>query len=90
VEGDQETKTGQETFSTTSQATLPRNNVKNACAFAEHVANVFPPHAETLIQLLETTYELEPQFNRLKRAEVQEVINSLNPIKSSGYHLITG
>jgi hypothetical protein len=28
--------------------------------------------------------------NRLKRAEVQEVINSLNPKKSSGYDLIIG
>jgi hypothetical protein len=26
----------------------------------------------------------------MKRAEVQEVINSLNPKKSSGYDLITG
>jgi hypothetical protein len=43
-----------------------------------------------LIQLLETPYKLEPQINRLKRAEAQEVINSLNPKKSSGYDLVTG
>jgi hypothetical protein len=42
------------------------------------------------MQLLETPYQLEPPINRLKRAEVQEVINSLNPKKSSGYDLITG
>jgi hypothetical protein len=41
------------------------------------------------LQLLETPYQLEPPINRLKRAEVQEVINSLNPKKSSGYDLIT-
>jgi hypothetical protein len=29
-------------------------------------------------------------LNHLKRAGVQEVINSLNPKKSSGYDLITG
>jgi hypothetical protein len=42
------------------------------------------------MQLLETPYQLEPPINRLKRAEVQEVINSLNPNKSPGYDLITG
>jgi hypothetical protein len=42
------------------------------------------------MQLLETPYQLEPPISRLKRAEVQEVINSLNPKKSSGYDLITG
>jgi hypothetical protein len=29
-------------------------------------------------------------MNRLRRAEVQEVINSLNAKKSPGYDLITG
>jgi hypothetical protein len=42
------------------------------------------------MQLLETPYQLKPPINCLKRAEVQEVINSLNPKKSSGYDLITG
>jgi hypothetical protein len=42
------------------------------------------------MQLLETPYQLKPPNNRLKRDEVQEVINSLNPKKSSGYSLITG
>jgi hypothetical protein len=41
------------------------------------------------MQLLETPYQLEPPIKRLKWAEVQEVINSLNPKKSSGYDLIT-
>jgi hypothetical protein len=38
----------------------------------------------------ESPYQLEQPINRLKRVEVQEVINSLNPKKSSGYDLITG
>jgi hypothetical protein len=42
------------------------------------------------MQLLEIPYQLESPINLLKRAEVQEVINSLNPKKSSGYDLITG
>jgi hypothetical protein len=37
-----------------------------------------PEEEEVLIQLLETPYQLEPPMNRLRRAEVQEVINSLN------------
>jgi hypothetical protein len=39
---------------------------------------------KVFVQLLETPYQLEPPINRLIRAEVQEVINSLNPKKSSG------
>jgi hypothetical protein len=42
------------------------------------------------VQLLEAPCQLESPINRLKRAEVQEVINSLNPKKSSDYNLITG
>jgi hypothetical protein len=42
------------------------------------------------MQLLKTPYQLEPPINHLKRAQVQEVINSLNPKKSTGYSLITG
>jgi hypothetical protein len=49
-----------------------------------------PEEEEALIQLLDTSYQLEPPIKRLKRTEVQEVINSLNPKKSSGYNLITG
>jgi hypothetical protein len=49
-----------------------------------------PEEEEVLMQLLETPYQLEPPINRLKRAEVRKVINSLNPKKSSGYDLITG
>jgi hypothetical protein len=82
----------------TSQGTWARSKVEKAHAFTEHLANVFQPHLsenqpeeeEALTQLLETAYQLEPPINRLKRAEVQEVINSLNPKKSSGYDLITG
>jgi hypothetical protein len=82
----------------TSQGTWARSNVQKAHAFAEHLADVFQPHPseneaeedEAFMQLLETPYQLEPPVNRLKRAEVQEVINSLNPKKSSGYDLFTG
>jgi hypothetical protein len=35
-------------------------------------------------------YQLEPQINRLKRAKLEAIINSLNPKKSSSYNLITG
>jgi hypothetical protein len=48
------------------------------------------PEEEALTQRLETPYQLEPSINCLKRAEVQEVINSLISKKSSGYNLITG
>jgi hypothetical protein len=82
----------------TSQGTLARSNVEKAHTFAEHLANVFQPHPaenepeekEAIMQILETPYQLEPPINCLKIAEVQEVINSLNPKKSSGYDLISG
>jgi hypothetical protein len=71
--------------------------LKKSHAFAKHLEQVFPPHAldntpeeeEDLIQLLETPYQLEPPIKRLKRTDVQEIINSLNPKKSPGYYLIT-
>jgi hypothetical protein len=80
----------------TSQGTWARSNTERAHTFAELLAKVFQPppsenepeEEEALIQLLETPYQLEPPINCLKRAEVQEVINSLNPKKSLGYDLI--
>jgi hypothetical protein len=65
---------------------------------SEHLADFFQPHPsenepeeeEAHIQLLKTLYQLKTPINPLKRAEVQDVINSLNPKKSSGYNLITG
>jgi hypothetical protein len=39
---------------------------------------------------LYTFWRLPAISNRLNRAEVQDIINSLNPKKSSGYDLITG
>jgi hypothetical protein len=62
-----------------------------------HLANVFQPHPsenepkeeEALIQLIENHDQLEPS-TYLKRDEVSQTINSLNPKKSSGYDLITG
>jgi hypothetical protein len=49
-----------------------------------------PEEEEALMQLLEIPYQLEPPINRLKGAEVKEVINSLNPEKSPGSDLISG
>jgi hypothetical protein len=49
-----------------------------------------PEEQEVLMQLLETPYQLEPPINCLKRVEVQEVINSLNPKKSPDHDFITG
>jgi hypothetical protein len=43
-----------------------------------------PKEQEALTQVLETSYQLESQINRLK---VQEVINSQNPKKSSHHFL---
>jgi hypothetical protein len=57
----------------------------NFVAMLEHE----PEEEEALIQLLQTTYQLEPPINSHKGAEVQEVITSLNHNKSSGYDLIT-
>jgi hypothetical protein len=98
VESDQENKAGQEFFSTTKDITtnLGKKQCRKSTLFAERLAKVFQPHPsenepeEALTQLLETPYQLEPPINRLKTAEVQEVIISLNPKKSPGYDLITG
>jgi hypothetical protein len=49
-----------------------------------------PEEDEALMRLLDTPYQLKPPINHLKRAQVQEVINRLNPKKSPGYGLITG
>jgi hypothetical protein len=47
-----------------------------------HPSENEPEEEEALIHLLETPYQLEPPINLLKRAEVQEIISSLNPKKS--------
>jgi hypothetical protein len=78
----------------TSQGTWARSNVEKVHAFGEHLANVFQTHPsynepeeeEALMQLI----QLELPINILNRAEIQEVIKSLNPKKSSHYNLITG
>jgi hypothetical protein len=80
-----------------SRGTWAGNNAEEAHAFAKHLDQVFQPdplentpeEEEDLVQLLETHYQLEPTIKRLKRTEIQEVINSLNPKKSPGYNLIT-
>jgi hypothetical protein len=45
---------------------------------------------ETILQFLETPYQLEPPIPRLIRTDIQTAINHLNPKKSPGYDLITG
>jgi hypothetical protein len=93
-------KTGQKTSPPlrTSKGTWARNNVEEAQSFNDHLEDVFShipqkmsaKMKKPLSNFLEAPYQLEPPINRHKGAEVQEVINSLNPIKSSGYDLITG
>jgi hypothetical protein len=62
----------------TSQGTWSRSNVEKAHAFAEHLAKVFQPHPleneteESLIQLLETPYQLEPPIYRLKELKFRK------------------
>jgi hypothetical protein len=81
----------------TPQGIWARNNAEKAQAFTKHLEQVFQPHPlentpeeqEDVTQLLETTYQLEPPIKRLKRTEVQEIINSLNPKKSPEYDFIT-
>jgi hypothetical protein len=68
---------------------------RNACSVLELNLNMTnaenePKEEDAFIQLLESPYQLEQLINRLKRVEVQEVINSLNTRKSSSYDLITG
>jgi hypothetical protein len=81
----------------TPQGTWARNNAEKAHAFAKHLEQGFQPHLlentpeeEDIIQLVETPCQLQPPIKCLKRTEVQEIINSLNPKKSPGYDLITG
>jgi hypothetical protein len=51
---------------------------------------MIPKRKKHLYNFWRPPYQLKPPLNHLKRAEVQEVTNSLNPEKSSGYDLITG
>jgi hypothetical protein len=71
---------------------------KHRHSFAEHLPKVLRPHPsenepeeeEALTHLLKISYQLKPSNNRLKGSEVEEVVNSLETNKSSGYDLITG
>jgi hypothetical protein len=45
---------------------------------------------ETILQFLETPYQLEPPIPRLTRNDIQTAINHVNKKKSPGYDLITG
>jgi hypothetical protein len=75
---------------------LGKKQRRNAHAFTEHPADVFQLHPsenepgkeEGLIQLLDMPYQQELPVNCIERAEVREVISSLNPKKLSGYNLI--
>jgi hypothetical protein len=77
---------------------LGKKQHRKSNAYAEHLAEVVQPHpSEKLTRRGRSTYptsrgpyQLEPLINRLKRTEIQEVMNSLNHKKSSGYDLITG
>jgi hypothetical protein len=75
----------------TSQGTRARNNVKKAHAFNEHLQTFFSCILQKLNMIgkkhLHKVWRLPTNSNG---QEVQEVINSLNPKKSSGYDLITG
>jgi hypothetical protein len=44
---------------------------------------------KTIIQFLETSYQLEPPIPFLIRIDIQTAIHYLNPKKSPGYDLIT-
>jgi hypothetical protein len=96
VQGDQENKTGQET--STSQdiiRNLGKKQRRKSTRFRWTLSKRFSAASlrneaeeeEALIQLLKIPYQLEPPINHLKRAKVQEVINSLIP---KNYDLITG
>jgi hypothetical protein len=82
----------------TSHGPWTRNNIEKTHAFAEQLAQIFQPYRSeneskeeaALIQFLETPYQQEPSLNHLKRAEVEEVFNSINPKKSSAYEIISG
>jgi hypothetical protein len=75
------------TFSGLDHTKISRKQcLKNTCfrstlskSFSATSLRKWTQRREALIQLLETTYQLEPPINHLKRSEVQEVINSLNP-----------
>jgi hypothetical protein len=74
---------------------LTGTNADKAQAFANLLATAFQPHPpepnslpdDTFTSLLETPFQLEHPVNRLKRSEVQAIIN-LPPKKSPGYDLI--
>jgi hypothetical protein len=76
---------------------LARSNVKKSHAFTKHLVHVFQPYPsenepeeeEAPTQFLEDPCQLKPTVKLLKRAEVQEVVSSLNPEKSSDYDLST-
>jgi hypothetical protein len=58
--------------------------------FQPHPSEHEPEEEKALIQLLESSCQLEPPIKRFKSTEVQEVISNLNPKKSSGYDFIPG
>jgi hypothetical protein len=98
VEGDQKIKQVKNPSPPlrTSQGTWAKRNIGKTHAFAERLAKDFqlhpsenePEEENALTQVLETLYHLEPPINCLNIAEVQEVINSLNPKKSPHFYLI--
>jgi hypothetical protein len=82
----------------TPLGTWASSNSDKAHAFAHHLEEVFQPHPsenlpeeeEAITPFLETPYQLEPPIPRVRCTEVQAIISSLHPKKSSRYDLITG
>jgi hypothetical protein len=91
MEGDENLKQVKKTspFST-SPETRARSNIEIASALAEHLAFFSCNPLKINLPTSRDPYQFEPPINCVKGTEVEEVISSLNPKKSSGYDLITG
>jgi hypothetical protein len=73
----------------TFYGTWARSAAEKARAFAEHLVTVFQPYPsgplpaaeEPILQALEIPYQLEPPIHHFTHADIQTVINHLNPKK---------
>ncbi|PNF20480.1 RNA-directed DNA polymerase from mobile element jockey [Cryptotermes secundus] len=82
----------------TPQGTWASTNSTKAHTFANHLASVFQPHPSnnlpeeenSIINYLESPYQLDPPLPRFKQSEVKTIIKTLYPKTSPGYDLITG
>jgi hypothetical protein len=77
----------------TSQGTWARSNVRRAHYFAKHMSDAFQSHASEnepeVEERQEVPFQLDPPIKRLIGADVQEVLDNMNPKKQSYYDLIT-